>query len=63
MKLLKILFLFQATVGNLDFSIGYLKYIDNVWEYLPLRYGTIGGGAGLLLMIVIVIVICSYKMA
>ena len=43
-------------------SIGYLNYIQTIWEYPPGRYGIIGGICGLVLIVVICIVcICIYK--
>ena len=43
-------------------SIGYLNYVQTIWEYPPGRYGIIGGICGLVLIIVICIVcVCIYK--
>ena len=53
-------FFFQANVGK-GFDIGYLKYIDNVWDYPPMRWGIIGGAAALFVIITIIVVCCCCK--
>ncbi len=49
--------LLQVKVGNLLFSIGYLKYEHNFWENLVFRYSVCAGIAGIILLIILLVIV------
>ena len=51
----------QVTFASQQRLAGHLEYIQTIWEYLPGRYGIIGGICGLVLLIVIIIPLIVLK--